>query len=207
MVQILDILVPQKVEQLLEVFRLLDTQMPVEQAVAAPMISLDHVPQRCVDLVPQMVEQLVDVPSIVSYSSFQQRSAEQIVDIPVPHGRGRRRQGFLPGQASSASVSEQIIDIPVPRRGGSGSRGPQGFHPRQSSAAFHAVQNVDTPVPAGGGPRSPDPGASASSAFSPDELDQWVFRIFRGKKSGGCEHALARQLMDAGGLWAVHRSR
>ena len=95
MVQILDILVPQMVEELLEVFRLLDTQMPVEQALAVPKISLDRIPQRSVDLVPQMVEKLVEVPTIVSYSSLQQRSAMQIVDIPASRGRGRRRQGFL----------------------------------------------------------------------------------------------------------------
>ena len=87
MVQILDIPVPQMVEQLLEVFRLLDTQMPVEQAVAVPKISLDRFPQRYVDLVPQMVEQLVEVPTVLTLSSLQQ-AAEQIVDIPVPRGCG-----------------------------------------------------------------------------------------------------------------------
>ena len=33
---------------------------------------------------PQMADQLVDVPIVVSYSSLQQLIAEQIVDIPVP---------------------------------------------------------------------------------------------------------------------------
>ena len=94
MVQILDILVPQMVEQLLEVFRLLDTQMSVEQAIAVPKMSLDRIPQRSVDLVPQMVEQLVEVPTVLTLPSLQQ-TAEQIVDIPVPRGRGRRRQGLL----------------------------------------------------------------------------------------------------------------
>ena len=45
MVQILDSPVPQMEEQLLEVFRLLDTQMPVEHAFAVPKISLDRIPQ------------------------------------------------------------------------------------------------------------------------------------------------------------------
>ena len=72
MVQILDTPVPQMVEQLLEVFRLLDTQMPVEQAIAVPKISLDRIPQRSVDVVPQMVEQLVEVPTVLTLSSFQQ---------------------------------------------------------------------------------------------------------------------------------------
>ena len=119
---------------------------------------------------------------------------------------------FLPGQVSTTSISEQIMDIPVPRRGGSGSGGPQNFQPRQSSA-FHAVQNVDTPVPAGGGPQLQDCGASASTAFSQDELDQGVFSTFSpGKKcacrrESECEGAPARQLMDSGGLWRVHRFR
>ena len=55
MVQILGIPAPQMVEVLLEVFRILDTQMPVEQAIAVPKISLDRIPQRSADLVPQMV--------------------------------------------------------------------------------------------------------------------------------------------------------
>ena len=90
MVQILDSPVPQTVEQLLEVFRLLDTQMPVEQAIAVPKTSLDPIPQRSVDLAPEMVEQLVEVPTVLTLSSLQQ-TAEQIVDIPVPGGRHRRR--------------------------------------------------------------------------------------------------------------------
>ena len=56
-VQILDAPVPQTVEQLLEVFRLLDTQMLVEHVIAVPKISLDRVPQRLVERrLPQMVE-------------------------------------------------------------------------------------------------------------------------------------------------------
>ena len=43
MVQILDSPVPQTSDQLLEVFRLLDTQMPVEQAIEVPKISLDRI--------------------------------------------------------------------------------------------------------------------------------------------------------------------
>ena len=99
MVQILDSPVPQMVEQLLEVFRLLDSQMPVEQAIAVPKISLERIPQRSVDLAPQMVEQLVEVPTVLTLSSLQQ-TAEQIVDIPVPRGRDRRRlQSSLPRQS------------------------------------------------------------------------------------------------------------
>ena len=82
---------------------------------------------------PQVVEQLVEVPTIVSYSSFQQRSAEQIVDIPVPRGRGRRRQGVLLGQSSAAFDAEQTVDIPVP--GG----GPHVLLPDPGASASSAV--------------------------------------------------------------------
>ena len=85
------------VEQLLEVFTLLDTQMPVEQVIAVPTISLDRIPQRLVERrLPQMVEQLMEVPTVLSPALLQQQTAEQPVDVPVPRGRGwRRLQGFL----------------------------------------------------------------------------------------------------------------
>ena len=57
------------------------------------------------------------------------RIAEQIVGIPVPHGRHGRLPGFLPGQGSTASAAEQIADIP------SSSGDLQGFRPRQNSTA------------------------------------------------------------------------
>ena len=100
-VQILDAPVPQKVEQLVDFFKDFDVEVPA-QVIEVPKISQDIIPQRSVDLVPQMVEQLVEVPTIVSYSSLQ-RTVEHRVDIPVP-GRGGRSsglQGFLPGQSST----------------------------------------------------------------------------------------------------------
>ena len=99
-----------------------------------PKIFLDRAPQRLGDHLrqPQMVEQLVHVPTVVSYSSLQQLTAEQIVDIPVPGrvgggGRGGL-QGSLPRQNSAALHVEQKVDIPVPGRAGEGGRGDlQGF--------------------------------------------------------------------------------
>ena len=46
---------------------------------------------------------------------------KQTVGTPVPRGRGRRLEGFLPEQSSTASVAVQKVDIPVP------SGGLQGF--------------------------------------------------------------------------------
>ena len=44
----------------------------------------DSIPRRTVLREPQLVEQLVEVPTVVSYSSLQQQLIlEQIVDIPV----------------------------------------------------------------------------------------------------------------------------
>ena len=111
-VQILDAPMPQMVGSVLDFFRSLD--LPVaEQVLAVPKISFDCVPQRLVERrLPQMVEQLVEVPTVVSYSSLLQRTVEQTVDIPASRGRGRRGglQGFFPGQSTTAAA----VDIPVP---------------------------------------------------------------------------------------------
>ena len=73
---------------------------------------------------------MVEVPTVLSPSLLELQSAEQIVDNPVPRGRGgsggvRSLQGFLPEQNSTAPVSMQIVDFPV-RSGGLQSR----FSPR-----------------------------------------------------------------------------
>ena len=58
----LDAPVPQPVDQLVEVLRLIDTVVP-EQVIDAPKTtSQDVIPQRAVFRVPQMAEQLVDEP-------------------------------------------------------------------------------------------------------------------------------------------------
>ena len=93
----------------------------------------DRIPQRFVDQRrPQRAEQLVEVPTVVSFSSLQQQSAEQIIDIRVPpgsRGGGGGLQSFLPVQNSTAP-SQQIVDIPV-RSGGL-----QGFSPRRGFFIF-----------------------------------------------------------------------
>ena len=76
LVPLLDVPVPQVVDTVLEFFRALDK--PVDELViAVPKISTDRVSQRLVERrLPQMVEQLVEVPTVVSYSSLLQREAE-----------------------------------------------------------------------------------------------------------------------------------
>ena len=90
-----------------DLLRELDAPALDELVIAVPKISLDRIPQRCPHRRPRRAEQLVEVPTIISYSSLQQRNVEQTIDIPVPHGRvgGRGLQGFLPGQGSAASSS------------------------------------------------------------------------------------------------------
>ena len=112
-VQVLDAPAPQMGNQVVEVLQKIDMVTP-EQVLAVPKISLDRIPQRSAVRRTQNVEQLVVVPTIVSFSSLQQRTVEQIIDTSVPHRR-RRGQGGL--QGFSSRFVEQKVDIPVPGGG------------------------------------------------------------------------------------------
>ena len=168
--QNLEVPVPQMGELLPNIVQFFAALLPVvaEPVLEVPKILLDRTPQRLGDHLrqPQMVEQLVHVPTAVSYSSLQQLTAEQIVDIPVPGGDGGGErgglQGSLPRQNSAALHVEQTVDIPVPGRAGGGRRGGlQGF-PGQGSTA------------------------SSSHVGAADDAGQGVFRTFsRGKKVRG----------------------
>ena len=76
-VQILDAPMPQMAGTVLEFFRSLD--LPVdEQVITVPKFSPERVPQRLVERrFPQLAEQLVEVPTVLSYSLLQQRNAAQ----------------------------------------------------------------------------------------------------------------------------------
>ena len=152
----LDVPEPQMGDQLVAVLQKIDTVIP-EQVIAVPKISYDSTPQRVVDRRrPQEAEQLVEVPTIVSFSSLLP-NAEQIVVTPGVGCRGGwgGPQGLPAGQSSTAfsgahhfpaATAEQIVDIPVPRRG---SGGIQGFHPGRNPTAL-PEQIVEFPVPLGG---------------------------------------------------------
>ena len=115
--------------QLVEVCRKLDTHIP-EHAIEVPKISFSsrHSRRRRVRFAEQTAELLVEVPTIVSFSSLH-GLVEQNVDFPVPRGRvgGGGLFGLHPGQSSTAfgeaehcfptATAEQIVDIPVPRGG------------------------------------------------------------------------------------------
>ena len=126
-----------------------------ELAIVVPKISPPsrHC-RRCVRFAEQTAEQLMEVPTIISYSSLLQRIMEQTVDIPVPQGGGRHAdlQGFLRGP--SATGVEQIVDIP----GG----GLQDFRPGQSSSASSSS-------PAGVHEDADEPGEGFFSHFFPTQ--------------------------------------
>ena len=161
------------------------TCLPVvaQQVIDVPKIILENIPVRTLVGEPQLAEQLVEVPPILTPSFLRML---QNVDTPVPHG-GRGASGGL--QGSSSVTVEQTVDIAAPR---SGVRRLQGFLPEQSATAcgeadhrFPAAsveQNVDIPVPV---ERLQDlrPGqSSASSSHSPagfaDDAFEGVFRTF-----------------------------
>ena len=157
MVQILDAPVPQLVEQLPDILHFFGTLTPVpEQVIEVPKIVLDDVPVRTSVRDTQLVEQLVEVPTIISYSSLLQRTMEQHVDIPVPGGGGRNAglQGFLRGQGPTAPfsslerISEQIVEqtVDIPAAG----VGLADFLPGQSSSSSshdpaRIVETLDEP--------------------------------------------------------------
>ena len=124
-----------------------------EQVTEVPKILPFDVPVRTAVRVTQLAEQLVEVPTITSYSSLQ-RTVEQNVDIPVPGGGGRNAglQGFSSGQSSTATPSskkriserivEQIVD-PVSSGRLHGSLPGQGSSSSQPPAGF--VERADEP--------------------------------------------------------------
>ena len=141
-VPMLHVFVPQMVEQLVDILAPLDFRIG-EQVIEVPKIVCPPRAARTVLRAPQTADQLVEVPTPVSYSSLLQRTLEQIADIPVPSGRGGRDAdlpGFLRGQGPTAHSSslvhiseqivEQIADIPVAREGLA------DFRPGQSSSSI-----------------------------------------------------------------------
>ena len=151
----LDVPVPQRENQLVEACRHLDLPIP-EQAIEVPKISsTPHPPRRRIRFAEQTVEQLVEVPTIISYASLR-GTMEQNVDIPVPHDGGgrvgdRSLHGF-PGQSSTAylgadfpaATAEQNVVIPVPR-------GDRTLHSALSSSVLPmtAIQGVFSTFPRG----------------------------------------------------------
>ena len=98
---------PQMMEQLPDSLQFLRAlSLDPEQAIEVPKILPVDVPLRTSVREPQLVEQLVEVPTLISYSSLQ-RSVEQIIDNPVPRpGGAGGLQGLQAVQGSAASSSD-----------------------------------------------------------------------------------------------------
>ena len=136
-------------------------------SIEVPKILPFDVPLRANLRVTQLVEQLVEVPTIISFSSFQ-RTVEQHVDIPVSGGGGASSglQGISSGQSSTASPSTK------------------------KHISERIVERIVDPVSSGGLPHSL-PGQSSSSSHSPagvledvDEPGEGFFRTFPQNKKG-----------------------
>ena len=166
-----------------------DVLAGAEPVIEVPKISLDKTRRRrMVDVSrpPRTAEQLVEVPTIISFSSLQ--SVERNIDIPVPRvrgGGGGGLPGFRPGQGSPAADVEQIVGIPVPQCRRRSSGGLQSSLPGQGSAAY-----LERILAARGGPQGflPGQGSSSSSRFPGGDDDgfHWDFRtFFRPGKSAG----------------------
>ena len=169
LVQILDLPVPQLVDNVLDALRIPERQMAV-QVIEVPMVLTDVIPARSLVPEPQTAEQLVEVPTVLSPTRIALRIAERIVDTPVPRGRDRRRlQGSLPRHSSTAA-GVQNADIPA--RGGL-----HGFLPVQCSAQRTVEQLVDS---SSGGLQDfhLGQGSTASSSGREDEAFSVVFRTF-----------------------------
>ena len=185
------------VEQLPNIVQFFAALSPVpEQVIEVPKILPHDVPPRRLCRDTQLVEQLVEVPTIVSWSLLQ-RIMEQNVGIPVPGGGGRSAglQGFLPGQSSTSllglqeRISERNVEQIVGSRVLGG--GLQDFRPGQSSSS-------SSHDPARGYEALDRPGEAGFSHFSPNQ-----------KKCGG-DSALGvgtgrgLEPIHAASLWRAH---
>ena len=173
--QILDVPVLQMVDQSVEVDTFFRLSLPAvaEQVIDVPKISCPSHAGRVALREPQLVEQLVDLPTVLTYSLLQQRTAEQVVDTPVSPGRGRGARGGLQGssqgQGSTAvSGADEVVSPSLHARGGSRG-GLQGLSQGQGSTAFCGADNVVSPsLVARGGSRGGLQGLSqgqGSTAF------------------------------------------
>ena len=165
-----------------------------EQVIEVPKILPLDVPMRAALRVTQLVEQLMEVPTILSYSSLLERTVEQHVDILVPGGGGGSSsglQGFSSGQRSTASpsrkriserIKEQIVD-PVSRgglHGSSSSHSPAGDEERADEpgkgffALFPQIRKKSAKVAPHSGSELPPHSSSWTAAAQLEDSVEWV---------------------------------
>ena len=191
----LDVLVPQMENQLVDVCRLFDVLIP-EQVIEVPKISSTPRPprRRRVRFAEQTAEQLVEVPTIISYSSLQ-RTVEQNVNIPVPGREGQHvgLQGFLPRQRSTAvhaslersseRIAEQIVDSRVLGGGSSASSSSSREHAGEGSfLTFPRVEKSPKLGSHSGSELLPESSPSTLSAHHMEEERQRAEQVEAEKK-------------------------
>ena len=157
-VQILDLPVLRLVEQPVEVDSFFRNFVPAvaEQVIEVPKLALPvGAVERAALPEPQLVEQLVEVPTVLSVAVLQQRTAEQIVGFSVPGlggGACGGLQGLSLGQGSAAVSGSVNVSTPVPHGRGEGARGGlQGLSLGQGSTVVCGAGSVVSPVPHGRG--------------------------------------------------------
>ena len=93
------------VGQVLNLAHFLDTPLPdPDQVIEVPKVLSDDVPMRTLVRESQLAGQLVEVPTIVSWSLLQ-LITKQNVDVPGISGF----QGFPPGQSSTVLPPENVF--------------------------------------------------------------------------------------------------
>ena len=193
-VPLLHDVVPQMVEQLVDILSPLDFHV-AEQVIEVPKIECPPRAARTVLRAPQTVEQLVEVPTPVSYSSLFQRMMEQNVANPVAGGCGS-------GGSLSGSLPRQNSAALFPWNRSVSGRDLQGFRRGQSSTAFMEQITV-SPIP-GRGPQNfvPVQGSAASSLVSPGHAGEGVFRTFpQNKKSAKIPRTQGSELPPHSSPW------
>ena len=200
--QNLDVPVLHMVEQLPDVLQFFATCLPVvaEQVIDVPKILPHDVPLRRLCRETQLAEQLVEVPTVLSYSSLQQLIVEQTVDIPVPGRAGGGERGGLQGfsgQGSTASCGADRVDIPVPRSGGL-----QGSRPGQRSSSWsRLLQNTDAGIQRvfrtfPQGKKSAGLGPHSGSELGPD-FNPWTPAAHAESMAGACGESEAESESEA----------
>ena len=159
LLQALDVPVLQLVEQPVEVDTFFRLSLPAvaEQVIDVPKLALPSCAvQRAALPEPQLVEQLVEVPTVLTYSLLKQWTAEQVVDTPDSRGRGRSARGGLQGssqgQGSTAVCgADEVVSPALHARGGGSLGGLQGLSQGLGSTAFCGADHVNTLVYGRGG--------------------------------------------------------
>ena len=136
--------------------------------------SLAHpCPSRCPIPEPQSAEQLVEVATLLSPTRIALRIAEQIVDTPVPRGRGQgcvlvfsSEQSTTATPSAEERISERIVEQ---------------FSPSSAKRTSERIEEQIVGIPSSGGCLGH--GSSSSAGAADEDFIGGFFALFpRGKK-------------------------